>query len=410
MVDLCAGSPFLSALLINNPGMIDELLDTLVLDQPRGRDDLLLEFEALLKGAVDLEPIVHSFQDKELLRIGVRDMLGKSLIQDTQAALSDLAEAIVLGIYRMHEKTVAARYGVPVSRFAIIGLGKLGGREISYHSDLDLLVVYESDGQTESDTGSTSLAHYFTDLAQRATRTLTQSGPMGRLYAVDMRLRPFGKSGSLAVPLKEFRRYFAADGAAQLWERQALCRARVLGPADDFTRAVRAEITLALRATPWTDTSTAELVAMRRRLEAASTPRNLKRGPGGLVDIEFALQLFQLKYGTKFPSILKPSVWEVFFPIRGTGLLSPTEATALTEHYTFLRSVEAKLRIVTDRPLNDLPDDVEALAALARRMGFDAHSGKLGVDRFVAELARITKDVRRIFDAITLRESGGHVL
>ena len=105
-------------------------------------------------------------------------------------------------------------------RFALLGLGKLGGREISYHSDLDLLLIYDADGTT-SRGESNSL--FFTELAQRVIKTASHMGPMGRLYAVDMRLRPTGKSGSLVLPLAEFHRYFESPGC-QLWERQSLGR------------------------------------------------------------------------------------------------------------------------------------------------------------------------------------------
>src|SRR5439155_18583123 len=112
----------------------------------------------------------------------------------------------------------------PRCRYALLGLGKLGGREISYHSDLDLLLVYEDDGTTSR---GESNRQFFTELAQRVIKTMSQMGPMGRLYEVDMRLRPTGKSGSLVLPLAEFRRYFAGPGC-QLWERQSLTRARVV--------------------------------------------------------------------------------------------------------------------------------------------------------------------------------------
>src|SRR5262249_54001771 len=138
-VDLCASSQFLSEILINNPGMIDELLDSLVLNQPRTAGELRLELAELCRGATDREPILHSFQDKELLRIGVRDILGKSSTQDTTAALSDLAEVILSQVAAPQAQPLERRYGVPLlaggpragqpSRFAVLALGKLGGRE-----------------------------------------------------------------------------------------------------------------------------------------------------------------------------------------------------------------------------------------------------------------------------------------
>ncbi|HEY8505307.1 MAG TPA: DUF294 nucleotidyltransferase-like domain-containing protein, partial [Gemmataceae bacterium] len=202
-VDLCASAPFLSEILITNPGMIDELLDSLVLNQPRTLGELRAELEELCRGATDPEPILHSFQDKELLRIGVRDILGKDDVRATTAALSDLAEAILGRLFAIQEERLARRWGAPPCRYAVLGLGKLGGREMSYHSDLDLLILYEGDG---AGAGGTDPAEYFAELTRRAIKAASQMGPLGRLYEVDMRLRPAGKSGELALSLAEFRR------------------------------------------------------------------------------------------------------------------------------------------------------------------------------------------------------------
>ncbi|HMF11199.1 MAG TPA: bifunctional [glutamate--ammonia ligase]-adenylyl-L-tyrosine phosphorylase/[glutamate--ammonia-ligase] adenylyltransferase, partial [Gemmataceae bacterium] len=258
-VDLCAWSRFLSEILINNPGMIDELLDSLVLNQPRTAWELRDELAELSKNAADPDPILHSFQKKELLRIGVRDILGKDDVEATSSALSDLAETVLVRIAELQYGPLEKRFGVPYladgpragqpSRYVLLGLGKLGGREMTYHSDLDLILVYEGDGQTGPPPGATrfdrfdltSNIHFFTEFAQRIIKTASVLGPFGRLYQVDMRLRPTGKSGSLVIPLTEFQRYYA-EGEAQLWERQALTRARVVhGDAafgEDVMRAV----------------------------------------------------------------------------------------------------------------------------------------------------------------------------
>jgi glutamate-ammonia-ligase adenylyltransferase len=349
--------------------MIDELLDTLMLDQPVPREELVRELDELLRGAVDPEPILHSFQDKELLRIGVRDLLGKSPVRATTAALSDLAETILAAVARLHEADVT-----------IVALGKLGGRELNYHSDLDLLVISDADGATER--------------VQKLIRTLTQSGPLGRLYAVDLRLRPFGKSGRLVVPLAEFRRYFAQD--AQLWERQSLGRARIIyGQSNAVHQAIHEAIT----AVPWQRENVAELRSMRERLQHAASASDLKRSPGGLVDVEFIVQLFQLKYGRIVPAILTPNVLDALAAIKSAKLLAPGEAAVLESRYTFLRAVETRLRIVSDRSLSEIPHAPEDREKLARRLGFETG------ERFQAEFQRLTADVRTLFDTILVRES-----
>ncbi|MFO0823048.1 MAG: bifunctional [glutamate--ammonia ligase]-adenylyl-L-tyrosine phosphorylase/[glutamate--ammonia-ligase] adenylyltransferase [Gemmataceae bacterium] len=401
-VDLCAGSPFLSELLINNPGMIDELLDSLVLDQPRTAEELRAELAELCRGASDPDPILHSFQDKEFLRIGVSDLLGKADIRQTTLALSDVADTVLNQVVELVEPEVRARFGNPrfqppsglavPCRYALMGLGKLGGREISYHSDLDLLLIYEADGTTDR---GESNAQFFTELTQKIIRTTSRMGPMGRLYAVDMRLRPTGKSGNLVLPLAEFQRYFNSPGC-QLWERQSLSRARVVRGEPVFATKVVAAIRSAMLGKAWCPQLVDEIRGMRQKLE--TNARSLKRGPGGIVDIEFVVQLLQLKYGRERPEVLMSNVWDSLDALEAAGVLPREDAAALRKGYSYLRLVEARLRVVTDRPLTEIPDNPEDLAKLAHRLGFDAPG------KFVAELQRITADVRARYNTISTRE------
>ncbi len=417
-VDLCAWSQFLSEILINNPGMIDELLDSLVLNQPRSAEQLRKELADLCRGAADLEPILHSFQDKELLRIGVRDILGKDNLQATTAALSDLAETILVQIALVQDPPLVKRFGVPLlaggaragqpSRYAILGLGKLGSREMSYHSDLDLILVYEGDGSTGPPPGAnrfdrwelTDNFHFFTELAQRIIRAASYLGPMGRLYQVDMRLRPTGKSGSLVIPLTEFRRYYE-EGGAQLWERQALTRARVVHGDPVFAREVMAAVEHGAYDLSWHPGLADEIQQMRERMEASRSERNLKRGFGGIVDVEFIVQLFQLKYGRRVPALRTTNTWEALEALRDSGLLAGEDYDTLSAGYDFLRLVESRLRIVHNLSLDELPDKSEDLQKLARRLGFEA--GCAG-SQFLAELERHTTRIRELFLALVARE------
>jgi glutamate-ammonia-ligase adenylyltransferase len=398
-VELCASSPFLSGLLINNPGMIDELLDSLVLNQPRSALELRTELAELCRGADDPEPILHSFQDKELLRIGVSDLLGRSTIRQTTAALSDLAETILLQVVDLVEAQIQRRWGIPLHPqrsveepcgYVLLGLGKLGGREISYHSDLDLLLLYETDGQT---TQGHANAYYFTELVRAIIRTTSHMGPLGRLYTVDMRLRPTGKSGALVLPLSEFRRYFV-QSECQDWERQALTRARVLRGAPSLCQIMPTLVWEALFTRPWTTENLDAWDAMRRRLEAHASPRNLKRAPGGLADVEFIVQLLQMKHGAQYPAILQPNIWDALDALEEARLMEAGELAVLRAGYTFLRLVEARLRIVTDRPLNELPEASKELSQLARRLGYPS------LESFWDEWYRHTTAIRRCYQSI----------
>ncbi|MEM1305497.1 MAG: bifunctional [glutamate--ammonia ligase]-adenylyl-L-tyrosine phosphorylase/[glutamate--ammonia-ligase] adenylyltransferase, partial [Planctomycetota bacterium] len=255
-VTLCAACPYLADVLTSNPGMIDELMDSLLVDKLPTAEMLDATLADLARGAADLEPILHSFKNSQHLRVGVRDILGRDDISATHRALADVAETCLRRIADHEADAVRARFGVPRVepptfvdpdgerrpdvRFAdrageecelvILALGKLGGREPNYHSDLDLVFLYETDGHTDPPrrgADSTTNGHYFGQLGQRIVQAANRMGPFGRLYEVDARLRPTGKSGPLAVSLDAFQRYFA-EGHGQLWERQALCKARVI--------------------------------------------------------------------------------------------------------------------------------------------------------------------------------------
>jgi glutamate-ammonia-ligase adenylyltransferase len=296
----------------------------------------------------------------------------------------------------------------------VLALGKLGGREMSYHSDLDLVLIYEGDGRTVPLAGATRFdtfeltdnLHFFTELAQHIIRAMSYAGPMGRLYQVDMRLRPTGKSGSLVLPLGEFQRYYATgsegpphpEGGAQLWERQALTRTRVVLGDREFGEEVMAAVADGAYGLPWHSERADDILDMRGRLEASRGERDLKRGFGGIVDIEFLVQLFQLKYGREVPALRTPNTWQALQALREAGLLDGEEHEALRVGYDFLLRVQARLRIVHNRSLDEMPGAPEEVEKLARRLSFS--SG----EEFLTELERHTTQVRDLFLRLVRRE------
>ena len=174
---------------------------------------------------------------------------------------------------------------------AILAMGKFGGGEMNYHSDLDIVFLYEAEGHTSHREFSgrketTSNQHFFGELGQRIIKIASRLSAYGRLYEVDARLRPTGRSGMLATSLNEFARYFAS-GDGQLWERQALCKARVVCASKDMARRTSATVADAAFHHPWEPADAEAIRQMRHRLEATASGANLKRGPGGIVDIEF---------------------------------------------------------------------------------------------------------------------------
>ena len=419
-VELCAWSQFLSEILINNPGMIDELLDSLVLNQPRSYDELRDELAELCRGADDPDPILHSFKDKELLRIGVRDILGKDDIHQTTAALSDLAEAILVQLALLEQSPLVKRFGIPTlldgpranaqSRYCLVALGKLGGREMSYHSDLDLILVYEGDGRTLPPPGSsrwdtfelTDNFHFFSELARHIIKVASYLGPKGRLYHVDMRLRPTGKSGSLVIPLAEFHRYY--HEGAQLWERQALTRARVVFGDPDFAAQVMGEIYRAAYEPAWRPDMIDDIQSMRERVQAAGSKRDLKRGYGGIIDIEFLVQMFRLKYGRDNSALRHPNTWFALQAAHAATLLTDDEYQKLHATFDFLRLVESRLRIYHNRSLDELPTRPEDLEKLARRMALETTAEQTPTQKLLEELDLHTTQARHLFLQIFQRE------
>lgn len=420
-VELCAWSQYLSEILINNPGMIDELLDSLVLNLPRTFDELRAELTELCRNADDPEPIMHSFQDNELLRIGVRDILGKDTIIDTTRALSDVAETILVQIASMQYAPMMKRLGMPsimdgpragqASRYVLLALGKLGGQEMSYHSDLDLILIYEGDGRTMPPPGSsrwdtfelTDNFHFFSELARQIIKVASNVTPRGRLYQVDMRLRPTGKSGSLVLPLAEFDRYYQ-EGDAQLWERQALTRGRIVFGDPDFAEDVMRTIQQQIYHLEWKPHIADEIMSMRGRVEASSSKRDLKRGFGGIIDIEFITQLFRLKYGRKFGAIRNANTWATLDAMHEAKLINTEEHATLRSCCDFMRTVEGRLRIFHNRSLDELPDSAEELEKLAKRLGCEATSERTAGQIFLEVLEWHTSQTRHLFIELCRRE------
>ncbi len=319
-VELCSSSQYLSGILTSNPGMLDELLDSLLLDKLPTPEVLEATLVDLCRGAEDIEPALHSFKNAQQLRVGVRDILGKERIEATTGALSEIAQTCLRQIMRVEYEKLTAKLGEPTigegdeagrpCEMIVVALGKFGGRELNYYSDLDLIFLYEADGTTVQARRSrrdaaTNNQHFFSELVQRIIKVASQLGPYGRLYEVDPRLRPTGRSGALATSLAEFSRYFnSAQG--QLWERQALCKARVVFASPTATARAGAAIREAAFAQPWSPGDAETIWQMRQKLEAKATPGSLKSGPGGMIDIEFLVQMLQLKHGARVPAIAVP--------------------------------------------------------------------------------------------------------
>jgi glutamate-ammonia-ligase adenylyltransferase len=372
-VELCATSQFLSEIIINNPGMIDDLMDSLVVDRPRTIEEIEDELRGLCRGAEDLGPILLGFRNTEWVRIGTRDILRREPVREVTRELSDVAESIVRQAAWDAWHTRSVRYGTPrrasdgsEARWAIVGLGKLGGREMSYHSDLDLVFVYDEPGRCDgASEASVSNERFFEDWARTVIRTL--SGADVPLYRVDARLRPEGASGSLAVSLERLRQYL--NHRASTWERLALCRARVLAASEGFELTVSSSL-MELLARPVDEAELArEVVELRRRVAGGHSSADIKRSPGGQMTIEFILHFLQLVFAPTRPSVLVTNTWEVLAALHDCGTLDADARKELEQAHEFTRTIEGRFRLANNRANVELPTSLEAAAKLTRALG-----------------------------------------
>lgn len=426
-VTLCAACPYLHGILTSNPGMIDELLDSLLMRQLTDIQVLEDSLTELTYGAEDQEPILHSFKNSQHLRVGVRDVLGKDEIEATHAQLSDVAEVCLKRIIvhetdRLVEKlgqpqiealateegealTVepwqpsSERVGQP-SEFIVLALGKLGGSEPNYHSDLDLIFLYEADGNTLLDKRgsqrSTTNNHFFCELGQKIIKRANAFGPYGRLFEVDPRLRPAGRSGALAVSFDEFVRYFKR-GHGKLWERQSLCKARVIYGTPAATERADAAVFAATYCQPWQTDFAKQIREMRFKLQESASERNLKRSAGGTMDTEFIVQMLQLKHGQENAALRVTGTMAGLRVLRDQGLLATADVDFLLDAYGFQRSIEARIRLMNAAGRHEFPEDPLELTKLAFLLG---HTDAKQLEQEAAEMFREVRNIfTRVFDA-----------
>ncbi len=411
-VRLCAYSAYLAGIVTSQPGMIDGLMDSLVLDKLPDRDFLRHTLTELCHGAEDLEPILHSFKNEQYLRVGVRDLLGKEDVQHTVRALTDIAETCLEQVIVREWKRLVAQWGRPMvgagrragqeCELVVLGLGKLGGREMSYSSDLDVIFLYEAEGETLPAPGrgeKTTNHHFFSELARRIIQTTTALGPYGRLYEMDPRLRPTGRSGALACSLDGFVQYYR-EGHAELWERQALCRARVVYGSERMEQLAMQAVAEAAFGPGWHKKDAQEIRQMRYRIEQAASASDIKRGAGGLMDIEFLIQMLQLKHGRRDPRLRIPNTLEALAALHQAGHLADDDFGFFTRSYRFLRNLQLKLRLLSPTRRTTLSSDPTELIKLAHLMQLPS-SGEL-----LVRLEEFRAETRRRFDRIFQSQGG----
>jgi glutamate-ammonia-ligase adenylyltransferase len=284
-------------------------------------------------------------------------------------------------------------------------MGKFGGREMNYASDVDVVFLYDHDGDVAAPGGAggsaTTNAHFFGELARRVAKACNEHGPHGRLYELDSRLRPLGRAGSPAVSLADFARHFAAAGPAAVWERQALVKARVVVGGAGAAARVGRIVESAAWDRHWSASDVESIRLMRHRMEEGARPTNLKRGPGGVVDIEFIVQMLQLVHGGREPRLRTPETLAGLDRLHEAGHLSDERHDRLARAYRTLRSIEGRLRLLDAAARHDFPAAADDRRRLARLLGYES------AERLAADVEGVTARTREAFERIFAETASG---
>lgn len=424
-------SPAMAQTLIRDPILIYWLAEEQVLTRRPGKAELERALNRIISNLATAEQKLEAlrrFRRREMLRIGVRDLLRLSDVRETTAALTDLAVVLIEGANGITRADLQARYGAPRHReragkcvetgFAVIAMGKLGGGELNFSSDVDLIYVYESDeGRTSggarrhaSDINAIPNEEYFEYRARDLTRALADVTQEGYIFRVDLRLRAEGGVGRLARSIDDYRRYYRTRG--QGWERMALLKAwpvagsisvgkKFLRMAKPFIFMSRREMRREGGPKRFLD----EVRAVKRMIdgkmaERQQEQRNVKLGIGGIRELEFVVQTIQVLFGSEIPELCNRSTLKALARFARCGLLSAPEREALVQSYLFLRDVEHKLQMVYDLQTHAIPEDEGELTRCAIRLGYVGSDRSACREAFLAEYRDHRAQVHQVFQTL----------
>jgi glutamate-ammonia-ligase adenylyltransferase len=412
LVSLFGMSEFLSKILINHPELLESMLSYSNASTEKGREEMGRELAAVLELCDDFEDqldALRRYHNEEVLRIGLNDIHGKVKQTVTTGQLSLLGEACLGAAYDMAVQQLG-RFGRPMynrgagggeASMAVIGMGKLGGGELNYHSDLDIIFVYDRQGLTNGDK-QISNHEYFAKLAQKIISILTMQTREGYVYKIDTRLRPSGNAGPLVTSLDSFLDYHRQE--AQVWERQALTKARVVLGDASLADHLYGVIEKTVYGSTLGEEGRAEIHRLRMRMEhelarESAGSYNIKTGRGGMVDVEFIAQYLQLRHGFRYPELRTTSTIAALTRMGELGLVPAEFAETLVFGYRFLRKLENRLRIIHDYSVNDLSGPKSYLNKLALRLGYDPALKNPGV-ALISDYEEITGRIRDCYDRV----------
>jgi glutamate-ammonia-ligase adenylyltransferase len=393
-------------LRVQHENLFPIIRDVEALAEHKSAGALRAELEAELRPlAGDFEAqaeALNAFKDREIFRVDMRHIQGHlESFGAFSDELSDVAEVVVQGAVALCRAALEARYGAPhmaggaPAPLAVLALGKLGGREIGYASDIELMFLYAGDGEAHG-AGAISAAQFYEELVQRFIQVIRARRE--GIFEIDLRLRPYGEAGSLAVSLEAFRRYFGPGGAAWPYERQALVRLRPIAGDEALAReALSLRDAFVYGGAP---VDTTAILAMRERQLrhlVAGGALNVKFSRGGLVDIEYLVQALQMRHGREHAAVRSPNTQQAMAALAQVGALSAADHARLREAHILIRHVIDALRMVRGNardlaaPLHD-PDE---LAFLARRCGYGGDTA-----RFTQELAAHMAGVQELVERL----------
>ncbi|HHG3230233.1 TPA: bifunctional [glutamate--ammonia ligase]-adenylyl-L-tyrosine phosphorylase/[glutamate--ammonia-ligase] adenylyltransferase [Vibrio parahaemolyticus] len=315
--------------------------------------------------------VLRQFRNREMVYIAWKDFLHAWTLEESLRHLSQLAEAMIFETYQWQYKICCAEWGTPTNAegeaqpMLIIGMGKLGGGELNFSSDIDLIFTYPENGETQGARRSIANAQFFTRLGQRIIKALDQQTFDGFCYRVDMRLRPFGESGPLVMSYAALEDYYQEQGRD--WERYAMIKARVMGcemyPQYQELRKMLRPFVFRR----YIDFSAIQSLRRMKSMISSEVRRrgltnNIKLGAGGIREIEFIAQVFQLIRGGREPSLRNRGLLETLNGIEELALLTPQEVSNLEAAYKYLRQLENLQQAMADKQTQTLPDcDIERL-------------------------------------------------
>lgn len=410
VLTLASFSPHLATTILQNPKYISWLKRQRISSNIREKDELLesLARFALTNSQVEPSVMLSRFRRRELIRIYLKDIRNLGTITEITEEISNLADVILEYALRISRQELDNRYGIPLeldakdkavrAKFCIVALGKLGSKELNYSSDIDLLFIYSEDGSTsgQGTRGATTNKEYFIKLAEIITKTIGRQIGEGAAYRVDLRLRPHGRVGALAISLKEAANYY--ENSARMWERQVLIRSRSsAGDAEVFQEFIEIVSPTVFSVDETVENALENVRRSKQQIDFEKISKNgfdVKLGKGGIREIEFIAQALQLAYGGKDQWLRSPHTLISLSRLADRNLFSEKELTKLFEAYDFLRRLEHRLQMENGLQTHFLPDDLEKRLMVSKRMGI------FFVADFNSELKKHTANVHQIFTKV----------